>query len=81
MVRPPFVVSFTVSLSKDGITDLSGAVCVAAHSCRMSSLSHDTSVTVQSFEDHLGFPLNVFDEVKLEDVIIAWCTHTGALIY
>ena len=47
----------------------------------MSSLSHDPSVTVQSFEDHLGFPLNVFDEVKLEDVIIAWCTHTGALIY
>ena len=43
----------------------------------MSGLTHDDTVTVQSFEDHLGFPLNAFDEIKLEDVIIAWCSQSG----
>ena len=43
----------------------------------MSSLAHDDTVTVQSFEDHLGFPLNAFDDIKLEDVIIAWCSQSG----
>ena len=43
----------------------------------MSTLTHDDTVTVQSFEDHLGFPLNAFDEIKLEDVIIAWCSQSG----
>ena len=43
----------------------------------MSSLTHDDTVTVQSFEDHLGFPLNAFDDIKLGDVIIAWCSQSG----
>lgn len=43
----------------------------------MSSLAHDNTVTVQSFEDHLGFPLNAFDDIKLDDVIIAWCSQSG----
>ena len=43
----------------------------------MSNIEYDDSVTVQSFEDHLEFPLNVFDDVKISDVIIAWCSEIG----
>ena len=63
--------------TQDQIIDLSSVSCIPSHSCYMSSLAHDDTVTVQSFEDHLGFPLNAFDDIKLEDVIIAWCSQSG----
>ena len=64
--------------SSDDISKfLSSVACIPAHSCYMSALTHDATVTVQSFEDHLGFPLNAFDEIKLEDTIIAWCSESG----
>ena len=62
---------------QDNETDLSSANCIPSHSCKMSNIEYDDSVTVQSFEDHLGFPLNVFDDVKISDVIIAWCSEIG----
>ena len=43
----------------------------------MSNIEYDDTVTVQSFADHLGFPLNVFDDVKISDVVIAWCSEIG----
>ena len=66
--------TFPQGLSKE---DLSAALCVPVHSCYMSNVSHDDSVSLASYRDHLGNDLIVLDVVKVGDVAIAWCTKTG----
>ena len=63
----------------DGLTseDLTAASCVPTHSCYLSNITHDTSVSLASYRDHLGNDLIVLDVVKVGDVAIAWCTITG----
>ena len=43
----------------------------------MANITHDSTVSIQSTEDHAGFPLVVNDEVKLGGVILAWCSEIG----
>ena len=51
--------------------------CVPAHSCYLSNVTRDSSVSLASFRNHLGRELVVLDGVKVGDLSIAWCTKTG----
>lgn len=59
------------------LDELSNATCVPAHSCYMSNVTRDSSVSLASYRDHLGLGLTVLDVVKVGDIAIAWCTKTG----
>ena len=53
------------------------AECVPAHSCYMSNVTRDKTVSLASYRDHLGNDLVVLNGVNVGDLSIAWCTKTG----
>ena len=60
-----------------GNENFSSVSCVPAHSCYMSNVTRDSSISLASYSDHLGNDLVVLDGVKVGDQSIAWCTKTG----
>ena len=57
--------------------NFSSAECVPAHSCYLSNVTRDKTVSLASYRDHLGNDLFVLDGVNVGDLSIAWCTKTG----
>ena len=90
-INETFQTSLTFTCNKDPKTNFSewtfppgvasenfsSVECVPAHSCYLSNVTRDNTVSLASYRNHLGNELVVLDNVKVGDLSIAWCTKTG----
>ena len=90
-INETFLTSLSFTCDKDPVTsfaewtfptglgseNFSSVECVPAHSCYLSNVTRDKTVSLAGHMDHLGNELVVLDGVKVGDQSIAWCTKTG----